>query len=64
MDNKELISIIDNYKEYPNKDLAKVLQFISSEFEITKNNIIQLSEHLDYLESSYNKILKEYESRK
>jgi hypothetical protein len=64
MDNKELISIINNYKEYPNKDLDKVLQFISSEFEITKNNIIQLSEHLDYLESSYNKILKEYESRK
>ncbi len=64
MDVKELITIIENYKESPNKDLVKVMSFITSEFEITKKNIIELTEHLDYLESSYNKILKEYESRK
>lgn len=64
MEVKELITIIENYKESPNKDLVKVMSFITSEFEITKKNIIELTEHLDYLESSYNKILKEYESRK
>lgn len=64
MEAKELITIIENYKESPNKDLVKVMSFITSEFEITKKNIIELTEHLDYLESSYNKILKEYESRK
>jgi len=64
MDVKELMTIIENYKESPNKDLVKVMSFITSEFEITKKNIIELTEHLDYLESSYNKILKEYESRK
>lgn len=64
MDAKELMIIIENYKESPNKDLVKVMSFITSEFEITKKNIIELTEHLDYLESSYNKILKEYESRK
>lgn len=64
MDVNELITIIENYKESPNKDLVKVMSFITSEFEITKKNIIELTEHLDYLESSYNKILKEYESRK
>lgn len=64
MDVKELMTIIENYKESPNKDLVKVMSFITSEFEITKKNIIELTEHLDYLESSYNKILKEYETRK
>ena len=64
MDAKELMGIIENYKESPNKDLVKVMSFITNEFEITKKNIIELTEHLDYLESSYNKILKEYESRK
>ena len=64
MEVKELITIIENYKESPNKDLVKVMSFITSEFEITKKNIIELTEHLDYLESSYNKILKEYETRK
>lgn len=64
MEAKELMTIIENYKESPNKDLVKVMSFITSEFEITKKNIIELTEHLDYLESSYNKILKEYESRK
>ena len=64
MNEKELMSIIENYKESTNKDLIKVMSFISSEFELTKKNIIELTEHLDYLESSYNKILKEYEARK
>ena len=64
MNVKELMTIIENYKESPNKDLVKVMSFITSEFEITKKNIIELTEHLDYLESSYNKILKEYETRK
>ena len=64
MKKEELIKIIENYKESPNKDLVKVMSFITNEFEITKKNIIELTEHLDYLESSYNKILKEYESRK
>lgn len=64
MEAKELMTIIENYKESPNKDLVKVMSFITNEFEITKKNIIELTEHLDYLESSYNKILKEYESRK
>jgi hypothetical protein len=64
MDEKELLRIIENYKESPNKDLVKIMSFISNEFEITKKNIIELTHHLDYLETSYNKILKEYESRK
>jgi hypothetical protein len=39
------------------------LEFIKKDFELTKENLIKLTNHLDKLEVTYNTILKEYESR-
>jgi hypothetical protein len=60
---KEIVDIIKDYKNRPNKDLIKVLDLLSQEFEITKNTLIKLSNHLDKVEHTYNTILKEYDGR-
>ena len=36
---------------------------LSSDFDLTKNNIIGLTLYLDKVEELYNKSLKEYQSR-
>jgi len=59
----EIAEIIKEHKTRPNKDLILALEFIKKDYELTKENLIKLSEHLDKLELSYNTILKEYESR-
>jgi hypothetical protein len=51
------------YKDKSNKDLEITLEFINTEFEKTKENLIKLTDHLDKLEITYNTILKEYKNR-
>lgn len=66
MDTKEaekIAEIVKDYKNKSNKDLVKVLDFLSGEFEETKNKILMLSNYLDKLENTYNTILKEHNSR-
>jgi len=58
-----LKKIIDEYESRPNKDLIKVMDHINEEFEKTKRNLISLTYYLDNLETTYNKILKEYQRR-
>ena len=68
MENKEkaekALKIIRDFKSSSNKDLTFVMDFIQEDFELTKETLLKLSEHLDKLELTYNIILKEYESRK
>jgi DNA anti-recombination protein RmuC len=59
----EILEIIKDYKNRPNKDLIKVLDLLSKEFELTKDTLIKLSKHLDKVEQTYNTILKEYDGR-
>jgi hypothetical protein len=40
-----------------------VLEFVKKDYELTKESLLKLTEHLDKLEITYNTILKEYESR-
>lgn len=61
---EEVLEIIKDYKNRPNKDLIKALDLLSQDFEYTKNKIIELSQHLDKVEYTYNTILKEYDDRK
>jgi hypothetical protein len=61
---EKIKTIINDYKSLPNKDLEFGLQQISEDFEETKKLLVRLTRHLDSLEDSYNKILKEYKSRK
>jgi hypothetical protein len=60
---EEVLDIIKDYKNRPNKDLIKALDLLSQDFEYTKNKIIELSTHLDKVEYTYNTILKEYDGR-
>ena len=60
---EQVLETVSKYKEKSNKDLEITLEFINTEFEKTKENLIKLTDHLDKLEITYNTILKEYKSR-
>jgi len=60
---EDLLDIIKDYKNRPNKDLEKVLESLNKDFELTKKNLIDLTKHLDKIEILYNTIYKEYVSR-
>jgi hypothetical protein len=60
---EEVLDIIKDFKNRPNKDLIKAMDLITQDFEYTKNTVINLTKHLDKLENTYNQILKEYNSR-
>jgi hypothetical protein len=60
---EEVLEIIKDFKNRPNKDLIKALDLISQDFEYTKKTLIDLTKHLDNLEYTYNQILKEYKKR-
>jgi hypothetical protein len=60
---KDIMDIIDDYKNSPNKDLVRVLGYLRDDFEKTKKLIIDLTHHLDSTEKIYHKVLKEYEQR-
>ena len=63
VESSKIVEIIKEHKTRPNRDLILALEFIKKDYELTKENLLKLSEHLDKLELSYNTILKEYESR-
>ena len=59
----KIVEIIKEYKIRPNNDLKLAMDFIQKDFEISKETLIKLTNHLDKLELSYNTLLKEYQSR-
>ena len=63
IESSKIVEIIKEHKTRSNKDLVLALEFIKKDYELTKENLIKLSEHFDKLELRYNTILKEYESR-
>ena len=63
VESSKIVEIIKEHKTRPNKDLVLALEFIKKDYELTKENLLKLSSHIDKLELSYNIILKEYESR-
>jgi hypothetical protein len=60
----EVLEIIKEYKDRPNKDLIKAMDLVTQDFEYTKKKLIELSYHLDKLETTYNTLLKEYDARR
>jgi len=60
---KEILEIIKEYKSKSNVDLRTAMDYINEDFELTKKNLIQLTHHLDRLETTYNKLLSEYKIR-
>ena len=59
----EVSEIIADIKNRGNSDLTKVMDFLSEDFEETKEMILSLTKHLDNIEELYNKLLKEHETR-
>ena len=63
MESQRLIEIANDVENKSNKDLLIVVNELSEEFEKTKELIIDLTRHLDGVESLYNKVNKELEKR-
>jgi hypothetical protein len=59
----EILKIINEHKERPNKDITLAMDFIQEDFKQTKDTVIKLTHHLDKLENTYNLLHKEYTSR-
>jgi hypothetical protein len=62
-DAEKIAEIVKDYKHKSNKDLTKVLEFLNGEFDQTKSKLLMLSNYLDKIETTYNTILKEQNSR-
>jgi len=50
-------------KNLPNSRLIEMMDKLSTDFDLTRTNIINLTMYLDSIEELYNKTLKEYELR-
>ncbi len=67
MKEEQFLDITEKIKklnELPNSDLVNMLDILSQEFEITKEQIINTTYYLDNIEMMYNNTLKEYQNRK
>ena len=66
MTKEEFENIVNNLgelKELPNSKLIEIMDKLTTDFEITKVNIINLTHYLDKVEELYNKTLSEYQLR-
>jgi hypothetical protein len=60
---EKIVKELEDLKNLPNNKLIEVMDTLTTEFELTKNNIIGLTLYLDKIEEFYNKSLDEYQSR-
>lgn len=63
MEKEKIIEIVYDVENKSNKDLFIVVNELYEEFEKTKQLIIDLTRHMESVESSYNKVNKEIEKR-
>lgn len=63
MDSEKLLEITKNVENKSNNDLMVVANDLYEEFEKTKQLIIDLTRHMDGIETLYNKVNKEIEKR-
>jgi len=61
---ESIIKDLGDIKNLPNSKLIEIMDKLTTDFEITKNNIISLTIYLDKVEELYNKSLDEFQSRK
>jgi hypothetical protein len=60
---EKIVEELGDLKNLPNNKLIEVMDTLTTEFELTKNNIIGLTLYLDKIEEFYNKSLDEYQTR-
>jgi hypothetical protein len=66
MKNEEFEIIVNeqkNLKSLPNTKLVEFMELLSSDFELTKQTIINTTLYLDKIEELYNNVLKIYKER-
>ena len=63
MDKDKLLEITKDVKNKSNKDLFIVVNELYTEFEKTKQLIVDLTRHLDSVEELYNEVNLEIEKR-
>lgn len=59
----DIVKIQEDLQNQPNSKLIEVMDKLTSDFDATKDRIIQLTLYLDRVEELYNKTLKEYQNR-
>jgi hypothetical protein len=59
----ELVEEQKNLKDLPNTKLVEFMDLLSSDFEITKQSIINSTVYLDKIEELYNNVLNVYQDR-
>ena len=57
------MEVINDPKLSSNSDLIFAMDVVKKDFDSVKETLIKLTHHLDSLETTYNLILKEYNSR-
>ena len=60
---EKILEIIKDYKNKNNKELETSMDFLKENFETTKQIILKMTNHFDEVESLYNRILEEYQTR-
>jgi hypothetical protein len=60
---ENIVKELGDLKILPNTKLIEIMDKLTTDFELTKNNIIGLTVYLDSVEELYNKTLEEYQSR-
>lgn len=66
MKNEEFQNILEeqkNLKDLPNTKLVEFMDLLSSDFETTKQSIINSTIYLDKIEELYNNVLNTYQER-
>jgi prefoldin subunit 5 len=62
-ESKKILEIIQDFKNKSNNDLVKAMDYIKKDFDLTKENVLNMTKHLDKLESTYSQLLKEHNKR-
>jgi hypothetical protein len=60
---EQVTQIIQEIDSRPNSDLTKVMDFLREDFDETKDMIINLTKHLDNIETMYDLVHNEYKKR-
>ena len=60
---EEIVNLQSSLTEQSNSKLIEVMDKLTTDFDLTKENIIGLTHYLDKVEELYNNTLKEYQSR-
>jgi predicted ATP-grasp superfamily ATP-dependent carboligase len=60
---ENIVKELGDLKNLPNTKLIEIMDKLTTDFDLTKNNIIGITLYLDKVEELYNKSLEEYQSR-